>query len=570
MPEPLASPPSRRTWLVDLLLLTLVFAVLLGPSISRRALWEPDEGRYAEIPREMVETGDYLTPRVNGIKYFEKPPLVYWATAAAIRVGGTSEGVVRFPIALFALLGAAGVYVAGRRLYGRTAGLLASFVLATAPLWLGLGQILSLDMPVSALLTVSLLAFLLAVRHPPGWNRRLLIWAFYAAAALAVLAKGLIGVLIPAMVIGVWILVARQWRLIPAALAPTGILVFLAIAVPWHVLASNAHSEFARFYFIHEHFERYLSKVHDRYEPPWYFVPVLLGGLLPWTLFLPQALRDAWRTTPAERKENLFLALWAALVFGFFSLSDSKLMPYVLPAVPPLALLVGRWLGNLVDTTRESREQRSPLRPGLWILLALGLLLAAALAFWPTPAEGTKDRAFIDLLGGYRPVLALCFAVIGLAPFVADRVGKRRATLGALVAGNALLFMVLGALAPRFDAYRSTKSLAEALQKQLQPGDEVASYHFYPHTLAYYLERRITIAGYTGELDFGSKHDDTKAWVIEDMEFWRRWNGPGRMFVMVDTRHKKPLPAELAGGRVVGGAGEWRVIQKCRGLDCQL
>ncbi len=557
MSEPLVAPSGRKTWLTDLLLLAVVFAALLGPSIGRRALWEPDEGRYAEIPREMVATGDYLTPRIDGIKYFEKPPLVYWATAAAIRIAGTSEAAVRSPIALFALLGGMAVYVAGRRLFGRAAGLWSALVLATSPLWLGLGQVLSLDMPVSALLTASLLAFLLAVREPPGWNRRLLIWAFYAAAALAVLSKGLIGVLIPALVIGAWILLTRQWRLIPVALAPTGILLFLAIAAPWHLLAAQAHPEFAWFYFVHEHFQRYLTKVHNRYEPAWYFLPVLLGGLLPWTLFLPQALRDAWRTDPAERRETLFLALWAALVFGFFSMSDSKLMPYVLPAVPPLALLVGRWLGSVEQDS--PRPNRSPLRPALWFLLPLGLVLAGAVVLWPTPPEGTKDRAFVELLGGFRPALAICFAFIGLAPFALDRLGKRRASLAALVLGNALLFTTLGALAPRFDAYRSTKPLVETPLPRLQPGDEVASYHFYPHTLAYYLERRITIVGYTGELEFGTLHDDTTGWMIDDSEFWRRWNGPGRMFVVVDTQHKKPLPPQLQNVRAVGG-GEFRVV----------
>jgi 4-amino-4-deoxy-L-arabinose transferase-like glycosyltransferase len=560
MIEPLESPPSRKSWLSDLLLLVVVFAALLGPSIGRRALWEPDEGRYAEIPREMVATGDYLTPRINGIKYFEKPPLVYWATAAAIRIAGTSEGAVRSPIALFALLGGLAVYVAGRRLFGRAAALWSALVLATSPLYLGLGQILSLDMPVSALLTASLLAFLLAVREPPGWNRRLLLWAFYAAAALAVLSKGLIGVLIPALVIGAWILLTRQWRLIPVALAPTGILVFLAIAAPWHLFASRAHPEFAWFYFVHEHFQRYLSTVHNRYEPPWYFVPVLLGGLLPWTLFLPQALKSAWRTDQAERRETLFLALWATIVFGFFSLSDSKLMPYVLPAVPPLALLVGRWLGNIAQEGRQETEERSPLRPALWVFLLLGLILAAAVSFWPTPPEGTKDHAFIDLLGGFRPALAMCFAFIGLAPFVIDRLGKCRASLAALVLGNALLFTTLGALAPRLDTYRSAKPLAKALMRQLQSGDEVASYHFYPHTLAYYLGRRITIVGYTGELEFGTRHDDTRAWVIDDSEFWRRWSGRGRMYVVVNTHHRKSLPVQLASARVVGEGGLFRVV----------
>ncbi|HXU44122.1 MAG TPA: glycosyltransferase family 39 protein, partial [Thermoanaerobaculia bacterium] len=129
-------PPSQpRTWILDFFLLAAGVALLLGPHLGRRALWEPDEGRYAEIPREMVESGDYLTPRINGIKYFEKPPLAYWAAAGAIRIAGPSETAVRTPLALFALLGCAAVYAAGRRLFGRRAGLWAAAVLLTSPLY---------------------------------------------------------------------------------------------------------------------------------------------------------------------------------------------------------------------------------------------------------------------------------------------------------------------------------------------------------------------------------------------------------------------------------------------------
>ncbi|HEV7518506.1 MAG TPA: glycosyltransferase family 39 protein, partial [Thermoanaerobaculia bacterium] len=159
------APPSaapRGSWRRDLLLLALGFALLYGPHLGRRALWSPDEGRYAEIPREMVATGDWITPRLNGVKYFEKPPLFYWLEAGALRLFGPGEWAVRLAPALFALLGILAVYAAGRRLFGRQAGLWAGIVLGTSPLWFGLGEAVTLDMAVSALLTGALLAFLFA------------------------------------------------------------------------------------------------------------------------------------------------------------------------------------------------------------------------------------------------------------------------------------------------------------------------------------------------------------------------------------------------------------------------
>src|SRR5947199_3447751 len=197
-PHPAPAPPSdsfqgpRGFWGRDLLLLAFGFALLFGPHLGRRALWSPDEGRYAEIPREMVASGDYVTQRLNGIKYFEKPPLFYWAEAGALRLFGPEEWALRLAPALFALLGVLAVYAAGRRLYGRRAGLGAGAVLATSPLWFGLGEAITLDMAVSSLLTLAFLAFLFASRAETVWRRRLWIWAFYAAAALATLTKGLI------------------------------------------------------------------------------------------------------------------------------------------------------------------------------------------------------------------------------------------------------------------------------------------------------------------------------------------------------------------------------------------
>jgi 4-amino-4-deoxy-L-arabinose transferase-like glycosyltransferase len=538
--KPAASPPSfvapRVSWLRDLLLLALGFALLYGPHLGSRALWSPDEGRYAEIPREMVATGDWVTPRLNGVKYFEKPPFFYWLEAGALRLFGPAEWALRLAPALFALLGVLAVYAAGRHLSGRRAGLWAGIVLATTPLWFGLGESITLDMAVSSLLTLALLAFLFACRAEDAWKRRWWIWAFYATAALATLTKGLIGIVIPAMVVGAWILVTRQWRLIRLALSPTGIGLFLLIAVPWHLLVSRANPEFAWFYFVHEHLLRYTTKVHKRYEPVWFFVPILLFGMLPWTVFLPRAIRDAWRDPrdSEERRAILFFLLWAGLIFAFFSFSDSKLVPYILPVLPPLALLLGR---DLARAWQEGRERRGLAY--LFLLGASGLLGTAFLLLPRIP----KAAAFAGLLGGFAYALAASLFAMALLPLALDRLDRPRAAQVA-AAGTAFLFLTtLAAGLPRLDSQRSVRALSREIRARLKPGDEVASFHDYFQDLPFYLGRTMTVAAWRGELDYGMQQEDVSRWMIGEDELWRRWNGPGRVYLVIDRQTALPAAA---------------------------
>ncbi|NCP04563.1 MAG: phospholipid carrier-dependent glycosyltransferase, partial [Deltaproteobacteria bacterium] len=344
--------------------------------LGSRPLSVPDEGRYSEIPREMVVTGDYITPRLNGVKYFEKPALFYWLESVSIRFFGVNEWGLRLWPALFGLLGALTVYGAGRRLYGRRTGLIAGAVLSTSLLYYALSRVVILDMAMTVLLAAALLAFLLSTHEPPGPSRRLLLWGFYLFAALATMTKGLIGMLIPMMVVGAWIGILNEWRMLKTIYLPSGLVLFLIVAAPWHILVSRANPEFLNFYFIHEHFLRYLTTIHKRYEPVWYFVPVLLLGLFPWTAFLVQSIRHSLPVSWRERRgqsDALFLILWAVLIFLFFSASGSKLIPYILPVFPPLAILIGRYLATAWD-----RDDMPGIRSGYAILLIMVLILAAA------------------------------------------------------------------------------------------------------------------------------------------------------------------------------------------------
>jgi 4-amino-4-deoxy-L-arabinose transferase-like glycosyltransferase len=513
----------------DLFLLTVLLSLFFGFMLGNRPLSVPDEGRYVEIPREMVATGDYLTPRLNGVKYLEKPPLFYWLESLSIQLFGLKEFTLRLWPALFALLGCLAVYGAGKRLYGRRSGLIAASVLATSVLYYALSRVIILDMPVSVLLTVALLSFLVGTHETPGLKRRLFLWSFYAFAALAVLTKGLIGILIPGIIIGAWIVILGEWRVLRTMYLPSGIMLFLLITVPWHILAGRANPEFFNFYFIHEHFQRYLTKIHARYKPVWYFIPVLLGGIFPWTPFLAQAVKfstpSSWRERH-EHRDALFLMLWAGLVFLFFSASDSKLIPYILPVLPPLAILIGRYLSHAWDG-----GELPGLRPGYIGLVVLSIVIAVGIAITPHYRTDMNERK----LHSYFYLLAVVLGAGALTTYVLHRRKNFKWAFPALVLSTALFLLVADSTVPQLDT-RSVKSLAVTLKQRLQPGDEIISYNTYYQDIPVYLERRITVANWKGELLFGTTTEDTSHWMIDDSEFWTRWNGPATVYMLTKRK----------------------------------
>jgi 4-amino-4-deoxy-L-arabinose transferase-like glycosyltransferase len=539
-------PTAATTgWKRDLILLTLAIGLLLGYNLGNRALWQPDEGRYAEIPREMLVSGDLVTPRLNGVKYFEKPPLFYWLQVSAIKTFGLNEWALRMWPALLALIGCLATYVTGRRLYNRRTGLIGATVLATSLLYYQMGRIITLDMAVSVFLTIALFAFLLGTREPPGTRRRLYLYTFYLLAALATLTKGLIGIVIPGMIIGTWILLLNRWRLLKEIHLPTGLALFLLVAAPWHVMVSNANPEFLNFYFIHEHFLRFTTKIHRRYEPVYFFVPVLIVGLLPWVAFLAQAMRFSLPPSWGERqehKESLFLLLWVVLIFAFFSTSDSKLVPYILPLFPPMALLLGRYLGAAWDG-----EPVRGLRTGFWIVLGLCTVVAAIL--FVMPREGAAYAKLVEynqILSYYFYAVAVIWAVGGALTFLLSWFRFRLAFLA--LTGTTVAFLVaLNAGLPLMDNRNSSKELAVTLRPFLAPETEVMSYHEYLQDLPVYLERRVTVVGYKGELAFGADNEDVDGWMIDEDAFWQRWQSPATVYMLTKRTIYDQLRADNRG-----------------------
>ena len=526
----------------DLFLLVIVCTALFGLRLGSSPLPNPDESRYAEIPREMLATGDWVTPRLNGVNYFEKPPLVYWLVAISQKIFGPKEWAVRAVPALFALGGVLLTYATARRLYGRNAGLAAGLVLATALLYFALARILLLDMVVSVLMSATLFCFILGVQEPTGVRRRWLFYALYASMALATLAKGLIGFLVTGAVMFTWLLLFKQWHRLRPFYLPTGALLFLALAAPWHVLAALHNETWVHRYFVFEHWERFTSSVASRPGPWWYFVPIVLFGLFPWTGFLWGALRSALRGGWAARKENVnawFFVTWAAFIFLFFSKSHSKLPPYILPVFPPLAVLIGVWLATPVEASQAR------FRGGLGIFsLICGLFGVAMLVTVLKTGLLIRDPVQAQALRPYAFVLAaIALAGAGLTPWLARARGSHTA-LGAMLVTVAAFYIALTFAVP--DIQRpGTRELALIVRARAQPGDRVMHYHEFIHDFTFYADRVVDVVDGKGELEL---EEDAAARASgrfpSDAEFRNLWMGSVRLWVVAEKPSVRRLFAD--------------------------
>jgi len=531
-------------WRRDLLLLVLGFGLLYGFHLGSYPLGNPDEGRYAEIPREMLATHDWVTPRLNGVNYFEKPPLVYWAGAVMQEIFGPGEWTIRAVPALFALGGVLLTYAAARKLYGRDAGLAAAAVLGTSLLYFAIGHIPILDMAVTVLMSATLYSFILGVREPPGGARRRLFYRLYAAAALATLAKGLIGFLLPGAVMFVWLLVFNQWKRLRPLYLPTGLPLFLVIALPWHVLMAVRNATWVHRYFVYEHWERFFEVGGGHPGPWWLYVPVLLFGLFPWTGFLWPAGRDALRGGWARRGENAdawFFVTWAAFIFLFFSKANTKLAPYILPVVPPLAVLIGAALVGALRAADGAARLRAGWRAFSFVC---GLLAVALVVVISRPALVRMDAEQALALQIPAWTMAAVLLLGGIfTPWLAKTRGVRAALAG--VAATMVLFFGTLEFAAPFLNKPGTRELALYVKAHAQPGDRVMHYHEFFHDFTFYAERVVDVVAFTGELELS---EDAAARAsgrfLPEPEFRRLWAQPGRIFAVARKRDVAELFAD--------------------------
>jgi 4-amino-4-deoxy-L-arabinose transferase-like glycosyltransferase len=551
-----SSPGSRGHWAYCGL--AVLLAALWLATLGSRPLFNPDEGRYAEIPREMLSGGDWVIPHLNGLAYIEKPPLQYWATAVSYRILGTGEFAARLYTALTALGTGFMVWLLARRLWNPAAGVRAVAVLAGMLIFVVLGQLLTLDMSLTFYLTVSLGGFLLAQqeKQPRAWM--LLAWA---AAALGVLTKGLVAAAIPTAVLILYSLYARDftpWRRLYLA---WGLPLFLVITVPWHWLAARRAADFLQFFFIHEHVARYLTPVSDRQEPWWFFGGVFLAGSMPWILPALRVLAGGWRRRAPdsgagvgvgicigasasgagrEFQPGLFLWIWVVFIGVFFSLSDSKLMPYILPLMPALALLIAA----LPPPTLKRDIMFTAV-----LTLAAGLGLGLAAFRWAHVIAPSPRGAYFLLLSSPLKEIALLLTVSGA--FVLMRCA-RDATRGCvfLGVGWCLAWLLLVRAAALVAPIYSGAGLAAALPES-QRDVPLYSVGTYDQSLTFYLRRTVILVAYRGELDYGLKRTPDAA-IAGVAEFIPRWTSGPLAFAIMEKNMFDDLKSRGVPMRLIG------------------
>lgn len=524
------------SWWQDIFLLSVILSIFFSVLLGVRPLSVPDEARYSEIPREMIVTGDYVTPRLNTIKYFEKPALFYWIQAASIRSFGLSEWAVRLPTLILSILGCLMVYLTARTVFDRASGFLAGLMLSTSVLYFAMAHTITLDMALTVFLTGSLGSFLIAIDKSERLSRNLWLWSAYAFAALAVLTKGLVGIVLPMAIIGTWIIVCGQWKLLFKMNLFSGILLFLAITIPWHFIVQRANPEFFHFYFFEQQFLRYLTLYAKRFQPVWFFIPIFILGFFPWIVFLVQSLRHHWPISWKDRvlqKKPLFLMIWASVTFIFFSLSKSKLIPYIVPVFPPLAILVGNYLAAHLDKSKD--HFRTPCVLLFWASIIIsGVLLAIPLFDEVNDLLGTMVccslMATFLITGGY------------LIRF-SKQVASLKSVLAILFLSMGGFLMLLNFAVAVVDT-RSIRPLTIILNKQLKPFDEVVAYHHYYQDLPFYTQRRVTVVDCKGELAFGMTHQNTNQFMIGESTFWNKWHGMKQIYAIMSTSAYNGLKSE--------------------------
>lgn len=379
--------------------------IWLAASAWARPLMLPDEGRYVGVAWEMMRSGDWLTPTLNGLPFFHKPPLFYWITALSMSTFGVHEWAARAAPLLGAWLGAVSLYLFIRRWVNERTALLTLVALLVQPLFFVGAQFANLDMLVAGCITatiVSLSHAAMCMETGLPWRRALA--GAYAFAALGVLAKGLIGAVIPALVVGIWLLANGRWRAVLRLLWLPGMAVFLLVAGPWFFLMQERFPAFFHYFIVVQHFQRFAEGGFNNVQPFWFYPAVLALFMLPWLFWLYRQLRYREVRSGSEASVNLLMWLWFAMVVLFFSLPKSKLLGYVLPAVPPLSYLVADAFARLALPT--SRQQR------LWWASIGGaaiLCMVAVAIFALHPIHSTRDiaRALGEQRSPGEPVVML-------------------------------------------------------------------------------------------------------------------------------------------------------------------
>lgn len=552
----------RFLWVLAILFTLAWFGVL-----DYRHLVASDEGRYGEIAREMYATGDWVTPRYNGYKYFEKPPLQAWMTAIAYSLFGVGEWQSRLWTGItgyFAILATgftAWKLIGGER--GVLAGWVSAILLASSPMWNVGGHFNTLDMGLSSILSCALFSLLLAQRAGLTTTaRRNWMWLCWAFMALAVLSKGLIGIVIPGMVLVVYTFSTWDWGLWKRLHLFSGLVVFFLIATPWFVLVSLKNPEFPHFFFIHEHWDRFTKDGHNRKGHPLYFIPLILEGFIPWLAQVGQGLVRAWFDRRGDTRYGVvsasngfrplwLCAVWAVMIFLFFSKSQSKLPGYIMPIFPALALLAGLALTTAIERMSVNDDLRSWKRQMIYLtaLLLIGFIgvpYTYQLGNAPYERLEYQEYAVWIAIGLILALIILASSWAALRGFDhQDAAHRLRKLTDSFLRAAIAFFVLIQVVGLGHDTHGRSISgadLAVVVRPYISDATPVYSIRMLDHTFPFYIQHPTIMVDMQDELEFGiNQEPDT--WAPKVSDFAVRWQNDTAPVVVVPLQYLNEIAA---------------------------
>lgn len=532
---------QRWSWLLFAAMVSVVFSLA-----AIRPLEDPDEGRYAEIPREMIQSGDWVVPHLNGLIYIEKPPLHYWITALGYQVFGEHPWVVRLASVSLGLAGAALVVFYLMRTAGSVNALAAAAMFASSLLYFVSAQFASLDMTLCFFLTAALTLFAWSQQQRGKQAARWKMIGCWIAIAGAIMTKGLIGFVIPAATLCIYSMASRDGAIWRHLQLRAGMLALLVLCTPWFVLMAYRVPGFNQFFFVHEHLARFATDEAQRLQPWWYFVVILAAGMAPWTPSLVRACVERVRNTPAVRKDfdtDLLMLVWSGFILVFFSVSHSKLPGYILPVVPALVIFIARNPRSLRGAGGDT--ELITAAAGV-LLVSLALALAGSPAMVPKLASLAESERWTLLAAVFGSGLLLLAAAMcshtleTIKGIDTQRLLPSRLLLIAAgwFSGATLIFSTLGAAAP---AYSGELIASKILGDPAHGTGTVYQVDDYDQTLPFYLQRLCVLVRYRGEFDFGLARDSSR-WIADLTAFDTRWRQDSQAIAVMPPQ----LYAQLA------------------------
>lgn len=525
------------TWALFGFVLVILFYRLGAP-----VLFEPDEGRNAEKAREILVLNDWITPHENFHAVLDKPIFFYWLIALSYRLFGVSEWAARLPSVLAAFGCIVMVYFFVRRWWGEWESRWSVLVLVSSAGFFVFSRLVIFDMTLTAFIMLALCAFYHAAREsesPASWATCAI---FYGALGAATLTKGLVGLIVPGMIIVFYVLLTNGWRILGKMRLLSGVVLFLLIVTPWYILAETQNPGYLRYYFWNEHFGRFATKKFDRLSPWYFYLYIAPLGLLPWTFLLPATVRFHWRRRLDDR--TLWLMLWALLPILFFSMSKSKLAHYILPSFPPMAILLGVAMSRILD------DSPNRLRYGFgasWMVLSLVFIYLAAGVIapeiFPKIIRGRYDSiailfwssAFISLALGYLACKRNLWTAVSLRYIYFSQ------------GFGLLIFMVtLSEMMVSIAPVRSSQEIAVKALPYITPTTQLVLYDTYAEALPFYLKtdkplwvvthsnKKRTFLGNFYELT--DQPDPITRWgksLLTFEEFAEHWNSSDTPFVIL-------------------------------------